>query len=404
MSLLRFARSSARLSLRPCQNPRLVRLPPSVVKSPTMLSTALSMAVVATMLVMAAMAAMVAVGVVAAALVVVPVTGTVRARAVVVVAAVGDRVRRGRRRDRAEAAFGLDRGGQQQADQGGEWGVLEHGNLRGVVRYRVASFANPREPVLNAGAAGVQGRFRPGHWLFMLQCAKMHPRSPAGPTDDQDPYMSKTSFPRADIRILLLEGISQSAVEVFREAGYTQIEHHAKSLPEDELAAAVARSHVVGIRSRSQLTAEMFDDARRLLAVGCFCIGTNQVALDAAEAAGVPVFNAPYSNTRSVAELVIAQTVMLMRRIPERNAACHRGGWLKTADGSYEVRGKTLGIVGYGHIGTQVGVLAEALGMEVLFHDVETKLAMGTARPADSLEDLLARIEAYDVEDAKEDA
>ncbi len=222
----------------------------------------------------------------------------------------------------------------------------------------------------------------------MLQCAKMgaHP-VPQG----QTPSMSKTSYPRSEIRVLLLEGISQSAVEAFERAGYTQIEYHPKSLPEDELAEAVARAHMVGIRSRSHLTAPIIEQAPHLLAIGCFCIGTNQVDLDAAEAAGVPVFNAPYSNTRSVAELVLAETIFLMRRIPERNAACHRGGWLKSADGSYEVRGKTLGIIGYGHIGTQVGVLAEALGMEVVFHDVETKLALGTARPAGSLESLLAQ-------------
>ena len=135
----------------------------------------------------------------------------------------------------------------------------------------------------------------------------------------------------------------------------------------------------------------MLAQARRLIAVGCFCIGTNQVDLDAAELAGIPVFNAPYSNTRSVAELVIAQAILLMRGIPQKNAECHRGGWSKSAAGSHEVRGKTLGIIGYGHIGTQVGVLAEALGMHVLFHDIETKLSLGNARPAIGLDDLLAQ-------------
>ena len=203
--------------------------------------------------------------------------------------------------------------------------------------------------------------------------------------------MKKTSFPKENIKVLLLEGISQSAVQVFRDAGYTQIEHHEKSLPEAELAAAVASAHIVGIRSRSHLTPEIFADAQRLMAVGCFCIGTNQVALEAAQARGIPVFNAPYSNTRSVAELAVAQAVMLMRRIPEKNTLCHAGGWAKTAIGSYEVRGKVLGIVGYGHIGTQVGVLAESLGMRVIYFDVETKLALGNAEPVDSLEELLAR-------------
>ena len=135
----------------------------------------------------------------------------------------------------------------------------------------------------------------------------------------------------------------------------------------------------------------MFGHARKLIAVGCFCIGTNQVDLDAAQAIGVPVFNAPYSNTRSVAELVIAEAILLMRRIPQKNAECHRGGWSKSAAGSYEVRGKTLGIVGYGHIGTQVGLLAEGLGMQVVFHDIETKLSLGNARAVAGLDDLLAR-------------
>jgi len=203
--------------------------------------------------------------------------------------------------------------------------------------------------------------------------------------------LKKTSYPKHDIRVLLLEGVSRTAVEVFESAGYTQIELHAKSLPEDELKARIADAHIVGIRSRTQLSGEVLSHARRLMAVGCFCIGTNQVDLEAAELAGIPVFNAPYSNTRSVAELVLAEAILLMRGIPQRNAECHRGGWSKSATGSHEVRGKTLGIVGYGHIGTQVGVLAEALGMNVIFHDVETKLALGNARSAASLDDLLAR-------------
>mgnify|MGYP001283815466 CR=1 FL=1 len=199
----------------------------------------------------------------------------------------------------------------------------------------------------------------------------------------------KTSFPKSDIRVLLLEGVSQTAVETFRAAGYTQIEFHDKSLPEDELKARIAEAHIIGIRSRTQLTADVLAHAKRLIAVGCFCIGTNQVDLDTAELAGIPVFNAPYSNTRSVAELVVAQAVMLMRGIPQKNAQCHRGGWSKSATGSHEARGKTLGIIGYGHIGTQVGVLAEALGMHVVFHDIETKLSLGNARAAQGLEDLL---------------
>jgi D-3-phosphoglycerate dehydrogenase / 2-oxoglutarate reductase len=201
----------------------------------------------------------------------------------------------------------------------------------------------------------------------------------------------KTSFPKQDIRVVLLEGISRNAEQVFRDAGYSQVEVLPGSLSGDALRETLASTHILGIRSRTQLTAEVLAEARRLITVGCFCIGTNQVDLEAAELAGIPVFNAPYSNTRSVAELVIAETIMLARGIPQKNAECHRGGWSKSAAGSHEVRGKTLGIIGYGHIGTQVGVLAESLGMQVLFHDIETKLSLGNARPATGLDDLLAR-------------
>jgi D-3-phosphoglycerate dehydrogenase len=203
--------------------------------------------------------------------------------------------------------------------------------------------------------------------------------------------MKKTSFPKQDIRVLLLEGVSPSAVDTFRAAGYSQIEYHEKSLPESELKRRIAEAHLVGIRSRTQLDAGVLESAKRLIAVGCFCIGTNQVDLAAAQDLGVPVFNAPYSNTRSVAELVLAEAILLMRGIPQKNAQCHRGGWSKSAAGSYEVRGKVLGIVGYGHIGTQVGLLAEGLGMRVLFHDVESKLTLGNAHAAANLDDLLAR-------------
>jgi D-3-phosphoglycerate dehydrogenase len=201
----------------------------------------------------------------------------------------------------------------------------------------------------------------------------------------------QTSFPRQDIKVLLLEGVSASAVENFKRAGYSQVEVHAKSLPEDELKQRISDAHIVGIRSRTQLTPDVLAQAKRLIAVGCFCIGTNQVDLDAARKLGVPVFNAPYSNTRSVAELVIAEAIMLLRGIPQKNALCHRGGWTKSAAGSYETRDKVLGIVGYGHIGTQVGVLAESLGMRVIFHDIETKLSLGNARAVSSLDELLER-------------
>ncbi|RTK99420.1 MAG: phosphoglycerate dehydrogenase [Lysobacterales bacterium] len=203
--------------------------------------------------------------------------------------------------------------------------------------------------------------------------------------------MGKVSLDRREIRILLLEGIAPSAVETFRAAGYTNLEQHRKALPEPELIERLREAYIVGIRSRTQLTPAVLAEAKKLIAVGCFCIGTNQVALEAAASAGVPVFNAPFSNTRSVAELVMAEIVLLMRGIPAKNALCHRGGWSKSAAGSREVRGKRLGIVGYGHIGTQVGILAEAFGMQVHYYDIEAKLALGGAQPVHSLAELLAR-------------
>ena len=201
--------------------------------------------------------------------------------------------------------------------------------------------------------------------------------------------MSKTSLDKSKIKFLLLEGIHASAVEVLRSAGYSQIETLSGALPEDELKARLAEVHFLGIRSRTQLTREVLAAAPKLVAVGCFCIGTNQVDLEAAAEQGVAVFNAPYSNTRSVAELVLAEAILLLRGVPEKNAVAHRGGWLKSADKSYEIRGKTLGIVGYGSIGTQLSVLAEGLGMQVIFHDVVAKLPLGNARQAPSLKALL---------------
>ena len=201
--------------------------------------------------------------------------------------------------------------------------------------------------------------------------------------------MTKTSLDNSKIKILLLEGIHPSAAEKFQADGYSNIEYHLKALRASELESAAADAYFVGIRSATQLGREFFEGASRLTGVGCFCIGTNQVDLTAAEERGIPVFNAPFSNTRSVAELVLAEIILLLRGIPARNAAAHRGEWLKTATGSREARGKTLGIIGYGHIGTQVGVLAESLGMQVVFHDVETRLALGNARQAQSLDALL---------------
>jgi D-3-phosphoglycerate dehydrogenase len=206
--------------------------------------------------------------------------------------------------------------------------------------------------------------------------------------------MNKTSLDKSKIKVLLLEGIHASCIATLEADGYTYIEAHKKSLPEDKLIEAISDAYIVGIRSATQLTARVLESAPRLIAVGCFCIGTNQVDLDCAQQRGVPVFNAPFSNTRSVAELVLAEAIMLIRGIPTRNAAAHRGEWIKTASGSHEVRGKTLGIIGYGHIGTQLGLLAEALGMKVLYYDVETKLALGNAKPVPSLDQLL---EAADI-------
>lgn len=201
--------------------------------------------------------------------------------------------------------------------------------------------------------------------------------------------MTRTSLDKSKIKILLLEGIHPTAVDAFRADGYTQIEYHQKSLPEPQLVESISDAYIIGIRSATQLTARVFEHAPRLIGVGCFCIGTNQVDLETAQDRGIPVFNAPFSNTRSVAELVLAETIMLMRGIPYRNAMAHRGRWIKTASGSSEVRGKYLGIVGYGHIGIQVGLLAESAGMSVIYYDIETKLALGNAKPMPSLDTLL---------------
>ena len=201
--------------------------------------------------------------------------------------------------------------------------------------------------------------------------------------------MSKLSLSKDKISILLLEGIHDSAVELLRARGYSTIESLPKALDEAELIEKIARAHIVGIRSRTQLTESVLNAATRLFSIGCFCIGTNQVDLGAARRLGIPVFNAPHSNTRSVAELVVAEIVMLLRGLHERSAAVHRGEWPKSAKDSYEMRGKVLGIVGYGHIGSQLSVLAEAMGMQVRFYDIVRKLAMGNARPCHTLEELL---------------
>jgi D-3-phosphoglycerate dehydrogenase len=202
--------------------------------------------------------------------------------------------------------------------------------------------------------------------------------------------MSKVSLPKEKIKILLLEGVHQSAVETLENNGYFNIEYLKTSLPEDELIERIKDVHFVGIRSRTQITQNVVDAAKKLVAVGCFCIGTNQVDLNATQVRGIPVFNAPFSNTRSVAELVLGQIIVLLRGIPEKNAKAHRGEWIKSALGSYEARGKTLGIIGYGHIGTQLSILAEHLGMKVQFFDIEDKLVLGNATQVKSMQELLA--------------
>jgi len=202
---------------------------------------------------------------------------------------------------------------------------------------------------------------------------------------------TKTSYPKEKIRILFLENISDTAVRNFSKHGYVQVEKITKALSEEDLIKEIKDVHILGIRSKTHISPKVLDAARKLQAIGCFCIGVNQVDLRSATEHGVAVFNAPYSNTRSVAELVIAASIMLIRRIPDKNKSAHEGVWMKDSKGSYELRGKTLGIIGYGNIGTQVSVLAEALGMKVMFYDVETKLPMGNAVDAKSLKELLKR-------------
>ncbi len=202
--------------------------------------------------------------------------------------------------------------------------------------------------------------------------------------------MSQLSLDKAKIRFLLLEGVHKNALDVLSNNGYTNIEYLRGALDEDALIEKIKDAHFVGIRSRTQLTEKVFAAANKLIAVGCFCIGTNQVDLKAAMKRGIPVFNAPFSNTRSVAELVLGELILLLRGIPEKNFLVHRGGWSKSAEGSYEARGKTLGIVGYGSIGSQLSVLAESLGMHVIYFDVVTKLPLGNARQVGTMDELLA--------------
>ncbi len=203
--------------------------------------------------------------------------------------------------------------------------------------------------------------------------------------------MSQTSLNKSKIKFLLLEGVHQSAIDTLKAAGYSNIVCHPKALPEEQLKEEIADAHFVGIRSRTQLTDDVLNSAKKLIAVGCFCIGTNQVDLKAATEKGIVIFNAPFSNTRSVAELVIAEAILLLRGVAEKNALAHRGIWQKSASGSFEIRGKQLGIIGYGSIGMQLGVIAESLGMQVVFYDVVSKLPLGNATQVSSLSELLAK-------------
>jgi D-3-phosphoglycerate dehydrogenase / 2-oxoglutarate reductase len=201
---------------------------------------------------------------------------------------------------------------------------------------------------------------------------------------------NKTSYPKEKINILFLENISDTAVKYFNTTGYSNVRKLAGALSEDQLVKEIKNVHLLGIRSKTQITKRVLDAAEKLQAIGCFCIGTNQVNLQAATQKGVAVFNAPYSNTRSVAELVIGASIMLIRRIIDKNNAAHKGIWMKEAKGSYELRGKTLGIIGYGNIGSQLSVLAESLGMKVLFYDTETKLPLGNAGSCKTLKELVS--------------
>src|ERR1700761_6461876 len=200
-----------------------------------------------------------------------------------------------------------------------------------------------------------------------------------------------TSYPKEKINILFLENISDAAVKHFKESGYASVKKLSGALPEEQLIEAIKDVHLLGIRSKTQITPKVLAAAKKLQAIGCFCIGVNQVDLKAARNQGVVVFNAPYSNTRSVAELVIGLAIMLIRRIPDKSKAAHEGIWMKEAKGSYELRGKTLGIIGYGNIGTQVSILAEALGMKVIFYDTVTKLPLGNAEAKKTLKEVVSQ-------------
>ena len=202
---------------------------------------------------------------------------------------------------------------------------------------------------------------------------------------------NKTSYPKDKIKILMLENISDAAIKVFKDAGYADIKKISGALSEDQLINEIKHVHMVGIRSKTQITEKVLQHAEKLQAIGCFCIGTNQVNLQAARKKGIVVFNAPYSNTRSVAELVVGASIILIRKILDKNKAAHEGNWNKDAKGSFEIRGKTLGIIGYGNIGSQVSILAEALGMKVIFYDTITKLPLGNAESRKTIKEVVSK-------------
>jgi len=199
----------------------------------------------------------------------------------------------------------------------------------------------------------------------------------------------KTSYPKDKIKVLFLENISEAAVQYFKIQGYTDVRKVTGALSEEELIKVIKDVHILGIRSKTFISKKVLDSAKKLQAIGCFCIGTNQVDLKACKQKGIAVFNAPYSNTRSVAELVIGSSIMLIRKIIDKNAAAHKGIWNKDAKGSFELRGKTLGLIGYGNIGTQTSIMAEAMGMKVKFYDIETKLPLGNAHAVKSIKELV---------------
>jgi D-3-phosphoglycerate dehydrogenase len=199
-----------------------------------------------------------------------------------------------------------------------------------------------------------------------------------------------TSYPKEKIKVLFLENISDKAVQYFKDQGYTDVKKITGALSENELIKVIKDVHILGIRSKTFISKKVLDNAKKLQAIGCFCIGINQVDVKACKQKGVALFNAPYSNTRSVAELVIGASIMLIRRITDKNIAAHNGIWNKEAKGSFELRGKTMGIIGYGNIGTQLSVMAEAIGMKIKFYDIETKLPLGNASAVKSIKDLVS--------------